>query len=291
MRRRPLNEQVIVVVGAATGIGRAVAEMAASGGAEVVAVARDAEALASLPDDVAIAVADVTDRSAMIGVAELAVARFGRIDTWAHIAGASVHGRALDTPTEDFRDVLDVDLLGVVHGAQAAVPHLARTGGALVVVTSITARRAFPLTSAYSAAKHGAHAYLEALRVELRHERVPVSVCEVLPQTVSTPLFERGRSRLGVRGSAPPPVVSPERVARVILRTAERPRRDVPVAVNAFALLALQRLSPRWVDRFAHVILPLMRSNEERSPEAPDAVSGPIVGDDRVHGVVTNAHR
>jgi NAD(P)-dependent dehydrogenase (short-subunit alcohol dehydrogenase family) len=291
MRRRPLNEQVIVVVGAATGMGRVVAEMAASAGAEVVAVARDGEALASLPDSVAIAVGDVTDRSSMVGVAERAVARFGRIDSWVHVAGVVVHGRAVDTPTQDFRDVLDVDLLGVVHGAQAAVPHLARTRGALVVVTSITARRAFPLVSAYSAAKHGAHAYLEALRVELRHDGVPVTVCEVLPQTVSTPLFERSRSRLGVRGSAPPPVLSPDRAARMILRAVERPRRDVPVAVGAFGLLALQRLSPRLVDRLAHLIQPLMSSRELREPEAPDAVAGPIVGDDRVHGVVTNLHR
>ena len=291
MRRRPLNDQVIVVAGASSGMGRIVARQAAAAGARVVAAARGGEALASLPEEVALAVADVTDRAAMVGVAELAVARFGRIDTWIHVAGVAVHGRALDTPSEDFRDAFDVDVLGVVHGAQAAVPHLARTGGALVVVTSITGRRAFPLVSAYSAAKHGAHAYLEALRVELRHDGVPVSVCEVLPQTVSTPLFERSRSRLGVRGSAPPPVVAPERAAAAILRTAERPRRDVPVAAGAFGLLALQRLSPRLVDRLAALVHPLMQSQERRSEDAADAVAGPIVGDDREHGVVTSAHR
>ena len=145
--------------------------------------------------------------------------------------------------------------------------------------------------SAYSAAKHGAHGFLEALRVELRGDGIPVSVCDVLPQTTATALFERGRTLLGVRESAPPPVVAPEKVAEAILALAERPRRDVAVAASAKGLLALQRLSPRLVDRLARWITPLLASGEPRSADAPDAVAGPIVGDDREHGVVSNAHR
>jgi short-subunit dehydrogenase len=147
------------------------------------------------------------------------------------------------------------------------------------------------LASSYSAAKHGVDGFLEALRVELQHEHVPVSVTQIMPAAVSTPFFEHARTRLGVRPSGPPPVYSPETVADAILDAAEHGGRDVAVGSAAKLQLALQRLSPRIMDAFARVAaFPLQRSKEPKGP-GDDALFSAPHGDDRVRGVVTNLRR
>ena len=298
MDLKPLPEQVVVVFGASSGIGRVTAIEAVRRGARVVAAARGAEALATLagdvddPDRLAVVTADAADAGQVRSVADRAVERFGRIDTWAHVAGVGEFARFEDHTPEEFRRVVEVDLLGPVHGAMAALPHLRREGrGAYVVVSSELARRSLPLTSAYCAAKHGVHGFVEALRVELRHEKVPISVTEVLPGTIATPFFEHARTRLGVRPSGPPPVYAPERVAAAILQAAERPTRDRVVGGAAQLQLALQRLSPRLMDVLVRAAIRFERSKEPKGPDGGDALDGPVAGDDRERGVVTTLHR
>lgn len=228
----------------------------------------------------------------MRAIAELAVARLGRIDTWAHVAGIAEYARFEDHTPEEFRRVVEVDLLGPVHGAWAALPHLRRQGGAYVVVSSEIARRGFPLASAYSAAKHGVDGFVEALRVELQHERAPVSVTQVLPAAIDTPFFEHARTRLGVRPSGPPPVYAPEKVAEAILHAAQHPRRDVIVGGAAQVQLLLQRLSPKLMDAFSRATaFRLQRSKEPKAPATGDALFTPPHGDGRVRGVVTTFER
>ncbi len=101
-------------------------------------------------------------------------------------------------------------LLGQVHGAWAALPHLRERGGAFVSVTSMGARRSVPLQSAYCSAKHDIDGFLETLRMGVRRERLPVSITNVLPATINTPLFDQSRSKIGVKPTAPPPVYPPD---------------------------------------------------------------------------------
>jgi NAD(P)-dependent dehydrogenase (short-subunit alcohol dehydrogenase family) len=298
MELKPLDRQVIVVFGASSGIGRVTARVALERGACVVAAARGEGALATLAGDVPSArgrleavTADAADHAAVVAVAERAVARFGRIDTWAHVAGVGEFARFEDTTPEEFRRIVDVDLLGPVYGAMAALPHLRRQGGAYIVVSSELARRGLPLMAAYSAAKHGVTGFVEALRVELRHEGAPVSVTEILPAAIGTPFFEHARTRLGVRPSGPPPVYGPEKVAHAILRAAEQPRRDTIVGGAAKVQLFLQKLSPRVMDAFGRVAMRFERSSEPKSPRDSDALDAPVRGDDRERGVVTTTHR
>ena len=296
---RPIDQQVIVVIGASSGIGRATVVEAVKRGARVLACARGAEALSTLAGDVSdpgrldTMVADAADPGSMAAVAARAVERFGRIDTWAHVAGVVEYARFEDHTPEEFRQVVEVDLLGPVHGAMAALPHLRREGrGAYVVVSSELAKRSFPLTSAYSAAKHGVNGFVEALRVELQHEKAPVSVTEVQPAAIDTPFFEHAKTRLGVRPSGPPPVYSAEKVAQTILGSAVRPRREVTVGGAAAVQLALQRISPHLMDAFARATaFKLQRSKDEKGPEDTNALFAPTEGDDRTHGVVSTTHR
>jgi NAD(P)-dependent dehydrogenase (short-subunit alcohol dehydrogenase family) len=295
---KPLDQQVIVVFGASSGIGRATALAAAERCAQVVEAGRDQAALdslveetASAPGEVVVGTADAADQGEVEAIAELAVSRFGRIDTWAHVAGIAVYGPFEDITPEEFRRVIDVDLLGPVHGARAALPHLRANGGAFVVVSSEIAKRGFPLATSYSAAKHGVDGFLEALRVELQHAGAPVSVTQVMPAAIATPFFENARSRLGVRASGPPPVYGPEKVAEAILSAAEHPRRDVVVGGAAKVQLAIQRISPLLTDAFVRATaFRLQRSTEAKAP-GDDALFDTPEGEDRVRGVVSNTHR
>ena len=265
---KPLDQQVIVVFGASRGIGRATALLAAKRGAKVVAAARDQEALESLvaeaaPADVVMSVADAVELGQVREVAELAASHFGRVDTWAHVAGVGAYSRFEDITPDEFRRVIDVDLMGPVYGAMAAMPHLRRQGGAFVVVSSEIAKRGFPLATSYSAAKHGVDGFLEALRVEFQHDRVPISVTQILPAAIATPFFEQARTRLGVRPSGPPPVYPPEKVAEAILHAAQHPKRDMIVGAAAKVQLLLQKVSPKLMDALARVTA--IRSSARRS--------------------------
>ena len=296
---KPLFNQVVVVFGASTGIGRITALEASRRGARVLAADHNGEGLTSLAaeadagDRFAIRFADAGDANQVQAVADGAVAQFGGIDTWAHVAGVAEHARFEDMPPEDFRRVIEVDLLGPVYAAKAALPHLRRSGGgAFIVVSSMIAKRAFPLVSSYSAAKHGVNGFLESLRVELQHDKVPVSVTEIQPATIDTPFFEHARTRLGVRPSGPPPVYAPERVAAAILRAAEHPGREVVVGGAGKAQLLMQRVSPRAMDAFTRLAaFRLQKSDEPKRPDDGDALDQPVEGDDRRRGVVSNLRR
>jgi hypothetical protein len=148
----------------------------------------------------------------------------------------------------EIRRVVEVNLLGEIHGMKAALPYLRQTGGTIINVSSSLAKRAVPLQAAYCAAKHGVVAFGEALRLELRSDRAPVQVVDVLPSSVNTPLFEHARTRLGVRPRPIPPVYEPRVVAETIVSAAQRPVRQV-FAGGAGRLLDIgQRISPALVD-------------------------------------------
>ena len=118
----------------------------------------------------------------MKAVADAAVEEFGRLDTWVHIAGVGLFARFEETTPEEFERVIDVNLMGQVYGAMAALLHIKREGrGALLHMSSMGAKRSIPLQSAYCASKHGIDGFLEAMRVELRHERWPIGVTSIKP--------------------------------------------------------------------------------------------------------------
>jgi NAD(P)-dependent dehydrogenase (short-subunit alcohol dehydrogenase family) len=289
---RPIEDQVVVLMGASSGIGREAARHFARRGAKVVIAARSAPALASLLGEIKdeggeaiVVVAEVTDFEQVKAVADQAVAAFGRLDTWVSLAGTSVWAPVEQTTPEEFRRVVDVTLLGQVHGAMAALPHLRRSGGGVLVgVTSVIARRAFPLQAAYSASKRGVEGFLEALRVELRHDGVPVRVTNVMPATINTPFFEKARTKLGVLPKGPPPVYQPSVVAEALVFAAEHGPRDLVAGGGAKGLMALQAISPRLVDAVvARTGFVTQRTDEPRGPR-DDALFEPDDSIQRAEG-------
>ena len=253
---KPVSEQVVVITGASSGIGRATALAFAARGAKVVCAARGVPALGTLVEQIsagggtAIAVpTDVTDAAAVRLLAEAAEQRFGRIDTWVNNAAVGVWGRVEDITAAEFDRVMRVNFLGLVHGAQAALPALRRAGGGVLIgVASLEAARAIPLHGPYTASKFAVRAFHDSLRIELAQEGTPITVTTLLPASVDTPFFDHVRNRLGFKAQPPPPVYAPELVADTIVYAAGHARREIPVGGAAGGLMLAQRLSPSLAD-------------------------------------------
>jgi NAD(P)-dependent dehydrogenase (short-subunit alcohol dehydrogenase family) len=287
---KPVEEQVVALMGASSGIGRETALRFAERGARVVVSARSEEGLNSLVEEVrdkggqATAIpAEVTDFEQVKAVANAAVEKYGRLDTWVHLAAVGLFATFEQTTPEEFARVIDVNLMGQVYGAMAALPHLKREGrGALIHISSVEAKRSFPFHSAYGASKHGIDGFLEALRVELKHEGWPISVTQVMPATINTPFFDKGRTKLGVKPMGVPPIYEPETVANVILYAAENPARDLVSGGAAQALIINQRLSPRMLDTVlaTRAGFSPQLTDEPRSKDDPNNLYAPIEGHD-----------
>ena len=287
IRLQPLDQQVMVVMGASSGIGRETALRAAGRGARVVVSSRDVDALQSLVRKIEslggtaeAVVADVADPDQVRAVAARASEAFGGIDTWVHAAAVAVYARFEQTTPDEFRRVVEVNLLGQVHGAMAALPHLRRRGqGALIHVSSLEARRPFPYHSAYAASKHGIEGFLDVLRMELRQEGVPISVTNVLPGSTNTPLFDKAVTKLGVKPMPIPPIYQPGTVADLILHAAEHPARDLVAGGAAKGILIGQRLSPRLLDAvLVRIGFRTQRTDEPKPERSPDNLFAPVPG-------------
>jgi short-subunit dehydrogenase len=255
---RKLRDAVVVITGASSGIGRATALRFAERGATVVVAARREQALNEVVREIeqrggrGLAVStDVTDEGAVQALARRALVTFGRIDVWVNNAALSLFGRFEETPPEDYRRVIEVDLFGYIHGARAALPIFREQGsGVLINTASIVATIPQPYTSPYVISKHGIRALGMSLRQELSldggHD---IHVCTVMPATVDTPFFQHAANYTGRAVKAMPPVVSADRVASTIVSLAERPRREVIVG-NAGRMLTLMRaISPGMAER------------------------------------------
>jgi NAD(P)-dependent dehydrogenase (short-subunit alcohol dehydrogenase family) len=254
---KQVEEQVIVITGASSGIGLVTAKMAAARGARVLLAARNESDLGRAVEEIrrrggraVYAAADVAIEQDVARVAETAVREYGRIDTWVNNAAVAVYGRLMDLPVADMRRQFDVNYWGQVYGSRAAVPHLRGQGGVLINVASALADRAIPLQGNYCAAKHALKAFSDSLRMELEEEGAPISVTLVKPGSIDTPLFDKARTLLGVEPQPVPPVYAPELVARAILHCAERPVRDVVVSGMGKVLSLAGTVVPRLTDRF-----------------------------------------
>ncbi|MFF0493733.1 SDR family oxidoreductase [Nocardia sp. NPDC004068] len=268
---KPLAEQVVVVAGGSSGIGRETALRLGAAGAKVVVAARNEDGLASLVREIGAAggeavyaVCDVSDRAQVESVADLAVATYGRIDTWVAAAGVVVYADFEHTTPEEFRRLMEVNFMGQVHGFQAALPHLRRAGrGALVAIGSGETVVAMPLNSAYAASKHAVEGMLDALRRELQAEGTPISVTSIKPSAINTPFFNNGRNKMEVKPKGAPPFYHPAVVADCVLFAATHPVRDLYAGGAAKLMKVTQHLTPRLADAvLARLGIPMEQTSE-----------------------------
>lgn len=290
---KSVSVQSAVVFGASSGIGRLTALEMARRGAKVCVAARSLEGLKSLVAEIEAeggeafyVEADAADFDAVNTVAEKCVERYGRIDTWVNSMGAFIFASVEKTDPAEYKRLIEVNLLGQIYGAKAALPYLKKHGGALIHVTSVEAWRTAPFQSAYGASKHGIHGFLQVLRVELAEENAPVSVTEILPAAINTPIYQKGRNKMPFKMRPIPPIYHPQIVTDAILYAAENPVRDLVAGGAGLGVVYAERISPRVADFFSETIgVPGQNAGEKDSPEQfEDNLFAPVSGYDTVEG-------
>jgi NADP-dependent 3-hydroxy acid dehydrogenase YdfG len=265
MRLKPLDEQVMVITGASSGIGLCTARMAAEAGARVVLAARSTEALGQIVSEIqnnggqAIAVtADVASEDDVKDIVRAAINAFGGFDTWVNNAGVSIYGRIEDVALEDFKKLFDTNFWGVVNGSRMALDHL-RTrgaangngngrGGCIINVGSCLSDRAIPLQGMYCASKHAVKGFTDALRMEIEEAGLKVAVTLIKPSAIDTPYIRHAKNYLSEEPINPPPVYAAETVARAILHAATHPVRDIIVGGGGKAISLMDQF-PRFTDK------------------------------------------
>lgn len=281
------------MTGASSGVGRASAILLASRGANVVLVARSPESLAEAERDchraeptarTLVVAADVTDAAAVDAVFERAADQFGRVDAVVHSAAALAYGRFEDVPAEVFDAAIRTTLGGTVNTARAALHHFRdHGGGTLVVVGSLLGKIATPFMSSYVTAKWAVHGLVRTLQIEARSEP-GIAVSLVSPGGVNTPVYRQAGTYLGWHGRPPPPVDSPEKVARAVVAAVERPRRETSVGFgNPVAVLGF-RLLPGAYDLLVTPLMRLGGISRDAAPATPGNVLDPQPTGEAVHG-------
>ncbi|KUJ70219.1 short-chain dehydrogenase [Streptomyces albus subsp. albus] len=268
--------QLVLVTGAASGIGRATAFAFAEAGARVIAVDRDTEGatrtaelarLIGAPESWAETV-DVADEEAMEKLAAKVTTEYGVVDVLVNNAGIGVSGSFLDTTTDDWRRVLDVNLWGVIHGCRAFGRRMAERGQGGHIVNTASAAAFQPSRSlpAYSTSKAAVLMLSECLRAELAGQGIGVSA--ICPGIVNTNITATTRftgvseeeqkrrqektTRLYGKRNYPP-----EKVAEAVLRAVVRNQAVVPVTPEARGARLLGRISPKALRGLARINPPL----------------------------------
>jgi len=273
----PGTTPTVLVTGASSGIGRATATEAASRGARLALVARGRESLEEAADEaraagateVLVCPADVTDADAIAEVITSVADRFGRLDAVVHAAQVMAYGRIEDVPRDVYETVVDTAVHGTANVARVVLPIFRRQGvGHLAVVNSLLGSVTAPLMGSYVTAKWGQLGLIRVLQQETRD--VPgISISAVAPGGVDTPIYFQGASWMGSTGRPPPPVYSPQRVARIVLSTFDRPRRLVHAGLFNPLITAGFRLLPGVYD---HLVGPMLQRLAIADDEVPPTV-------------------
>jgi len=234
----PLQGKVALVTGASSGIGAAVARALASQGAAVAVAARRRPLLDQLVEEIeatggtAVAIElDITDETACRTAVEQCVQRLGALDVLVNNAGVMLLGPIEDADTDDWRRMLNTNVLGGMYMTHAALPHLLHAQGTIVQLSSVDSRAAGPLTGVYNASKSAMNTFSESLRQEVTARGVRVVVIE--PGATATDLashITHGPTRDAVAEfAAALRPLAPEDVAASILYAVTQPPH---VAVN-----------------------------------------------------------
>jgi short-subunit dehydrogenase len=249
----------VVITGASSGIGRAAALAFAREGARVALAARRAELIEEVARECramgaeAVAIpTDVTDPEAVAHLAREAERAFGGLDVWINNAGTGVFGPYQDADLALHRRTIEVNLMGALHGAYAAIPlFLAQGHGVLINNISLGGWAPTPFAAAYTASKFGLRGFTASLRQELRMHR-DIHVCGVFPAVVDTPGFVHGANVSGRALDPGPLLYAPEDVAETFVALVRRPHDEVAVGWPARAAqvaYALGAFMHRALDR------------------------------------------
>jgi NAD(P)-dependent dehydrogenase (short-subunit alcohol dehydrogenase family) len=278
---KPLSEQVVVITGASSGIGRATARHLAARGARVALFARHQAALdevraeiEELGGEALVVAGDVANEQDVERLAVRTVDTWGRIDTWVNNAAVFIQGRAEEIEPEEYRRVLEVDLLGTIFGTRQAIHQMREQGeGVIVQVSSIVAERGAAYFGAYAASKRGIVGFTQSVRAELWGSGIKVSLL-YLP-SVDTPIYEHARSKFGTMPRPAPPIWQPVDAARAVADLAESGKVTRHVGTFHWLYTAPGLISERLGDWFLHRASGFTKTETDAGADNLHGSSGP----------------
>jgi short-subunit dehydrogenase len=234
---------------------------------------------------------DVADAVAVDDAMEDVRKRYEYVDAVVQCAGLAGYGRIEDIPAEVFEAVIRTNLIGSANVARSVLPGMrARNCGVLVFVGSVIGHIAVPRMTPYVVSKWGIRSLARQLQVDNR-DRSGVHVCLVEPGSVDTPIYVQAATYQGRTGRPPPPVVRPERVARVIADVLDRPRKQVDVGAANWLLKLGFTCAPALYDALVGPLYELGATDPHPTgPTAGNALM-PVERNERLHGEQVNTGR
>jgi short-subunit dehydrogenase len=254
-------KKTIVITGASSGVGRAIALEFAAKGERLVIAARNTAALNELAAEceqlgaeVKVVTTDVTEYSDMLELASQAD-DMGGIDIWVNNAGVLAIGKFDESPMEVTSQVLKTNLLGYMHGAHAVLPYFKKQGhGILINNISIGGFLPVPFGAGYSASKFGLRGFSAALKAELR-EYPEIHVCDAFPAFLDTPGIQHAANYTGKQLRPAPPVYDPKRVAATIAKLADHPRSETMIGSTSILLRYAYGLLPNLTQSITGMVI------------------------------------
>jgi short-subunit dehydrogenase len=261
MKDAVLRENVMIITGASSGIGRALALQLAQQGAWLALAARNVDQLESVAADCrrysgrAIVVpTDVAEQAQCQSLVEQTVAEYGRLDTLVNNAGISMWARFDELKDLSvFERIMRVNYLGSVYLTAYALPYLKQTQGRIVAVSSLAGKNGIPTRSGYAASKHAMAGFFDSLRIELTETGVTVTV--IYPGFVKSEIRERAFDADGQPLKKSPvreaEVMTPEECARIMIDAIARRKREEVMTWRGKLGLWVKLIAPGLVDRMA----------------------------------------
>ncbi|MGH3003527.1 MAG: SDR family oxidoreductase [Gaiellaceae bacterium] len=285
--------EVVVVTGATSGVGRAVAQAFGRRGAHVALLARGHDGLEGAARDVEAAggkalqlPTDVADFSQVEAAAQATEETFGPIDVWVNDAMTTVFAEFQDIEPDEFRRATEVTYLGQAWGVKAALSRmLPRDRGTIVLVGSALAYRGIPLQSPYCGAKFAVRGMFESLRCELRHQGSNVHLTMVQLPGLNTPQFDHCLDKLPKKPQPVPPIYQPEVAAEAVYWSAHHRRREHYVGISTVYTIWGNKIAPWLAERYlAKTAYSGQQTGQDVSPERRANLFEPVPGDPGAHG-------
>src|SRR6476620_3667429 len=287
------STEVVVVTGATSGIGRAIARRFAQDGASIGLIARGRDGLAGARKDVEEAggralelPCDVSEWDAVNSAARAVEEAFGPIHVWINNAMTTVFAPFKEIEPDEFRRATDVTYHGAVWGTKAALDRmLPRDRGSIVLVGSARAYRGIPLQAPYCGAKHAEKGFFESLRTELRHDKSNIHLSMVQLPGLNTPQFVHCRSKMPNVPQPMPPYYQPEVAADAVHWAAHHRRRELFVGMPTVKTIVGNKVAPWLVERvLAKQGYGGQQSDKPADPDRRDNLTSPPPGDPGAHG-------
>ncbi|MEQ8323854.1 MAG: SDR family oxidoreductase [Vicingaceae bacterium] len=252
-----LIDKVVIITGASSGIGRALAYEMAGKKARLSLAARNVEALKKVEneieshaDDVMIHQTDVTDELQCKDLIERTMEHFGRIDVLINNAGISMRATLENMDLEVFRKVVDVNLMGAVYCTKYALPYLLKSKGSVVGVSSIAGYVGLPARTAYSSSKYALQGFLDALRTENRKTGLHVLVA--CPGYTESNIRKRALNAEGTSQDESPlkedKIMPASEVARAITKAIERRKRTLTLTTEGKMAVFFSKFFPSFIE-------------------------------------------